>query len=126
MWMPFTHNTLGSTPSQKEDKQLGTHNTKAQHARLQLKRLKCRAQRQKQKTGRRASTKKHTKYTLVPQVLDRLLPQQGAALSKVPETALSGRQLGGQVREQPAKIDKHPDCPKNLGGSAAAAKCRLA
>ena len=116
MWMPFTYNALGSTPSQKDDKQLGTCTMKAKHARPQPNRLTCRAQRKKHKAGRRANIKKHTKLTLVPQVHDKSRLQQGAALSTVPKTAVSGGQLGGQPVSNHLDLTSFPDCAKHFGG----------
>lgn len=106
MWMPFTYNTLGSTPSQNDDKQLGTRTMKAKHARPQPNSLKCRAQNKKEKSRSRATAKKRTRLTLAQQKHDKLLPQQDAVLSKIPETAVSGGQLGGQ--EQSSRFDKLP------------------
>lgn len=117
MWMPFTHNTLCSKSSQKEDKRLETGLLKAKHARPRPTSFRRTAQKKKQKGVQRAYTaKKHTTANLAPGVCNGLSPQQGAALSKLTETAVPGGELamckGVRPLSSLLKLYKLPWLPK--------------
>ena len=94
MWMPFTRKTLSYKPSQKEGKQTEIGLLKAKHTRSRHTSSICTAQKRKRQGAQRThKAKKHSTAKLAPELRHGLLPQQGAALGKFTEAAVSGGQL---------------------------------
>lgn len=117
MWMPFTHKMLPSKPSHKEGKQSETGLLKAKHTRPRHTRSRCTAQKKGRKGARRNHTaKKHTTANLALEVCHGLLQQQGAALSKLTDTAVSGGQLamckGARPLSSLLNLQKNVKCPQ--------------